>query len=159
MFLTSWEHLRPVPHKRDPLRQISASHNKSPPRTTSWSFARAVSVSDQGANQTTWHDPRARTPPLRRVGDRFPVPCKCTSWRPARATGPDRSHNVALLGCGAVKFPSSPTLQHASSARGTQAPPTMSSGLRLGLNVATRPVFGRTKSPPNYSEGVPSVPG
>jgi hypothetical protein len=42
---------------------------------------------------------------------------------------------MALLGCAAVTLPSSLALQHASSARGTQAPTTTSSGLRLGLNV------------------------
>jgi hypothetical protein len=35
MLPTSWQHLRPVPHKRDPLQQVSASHGKSPPRTSS----------------------------------------------------------------------------------------------------------------------------
>jgi hypothetical protein len=64
------------------------------------------------------------------------MPCKHPSWRPARAAGPDRGLNTALLVYVAVKSPSSPTLQHASSARGTRAPPTTSLGLRLGFNVA-----------------------
>jgi hypothetical protein len=53
----------------------------------------------------------------------------------AARAGPDRSLNAALLNCAAIQSPSSPTLQHANSARGTQAPPTTSSGLRLGFNV------------------------
>jgi hypothetical protein len=73
-------------------------------------------------------------PPPRRVGDRFPTPCKRTSWRPMQAAGPDKSLNVGLPGCTAMPLPSSPILPHASFARGTQAPHTMSSGLRLGLN-------------------------
>jgi hypothetical protein len=45
MLSTSWQHLRPVPHKRDPLQQVSASHEKSPPCTTSLCLAREVSAS------------------------------------------------------------------------------------------------------------------
>jgi hypothetical protein len=63
------------------------------------------------------------------------MPCKHTSWRPALAAGPDKSLNVDLLSCVAVKSPSPLTLQQANSTRVTQAPPTMSSGLQLGLNV------------------------
>jgi hypothetical protein len=33
MLPTSWQHLRSVPYKRDPLRQVSTSHDKSPSRT------------------------------------------------------------------------------------------------------------------------------
>jgi hypothetical protein len=69
-------------------------------------------------------------------GGRFPMPCKHINWQPALAAGPDRSFNAALLSCATVKSFSSPTLQHANSARGTRAPPTTSSGLWLGLNVA-----------------------
>jgi hypothetical protein len=118
-------------------RQVSALHDKSPPRTTSRSFARAVPVSDWGVGHDTRYDPETQTSSPRHVGGPFPTPCKYTSWWPARTAGPDRSLNTALLGCAAVTSPSSLTLQHASSARGTQAPPTMSSGLRLGLNVAS----------------------
>jgi hypothetical protein len=78
----------------------------------------------------------ARTPPLRHVGDRFPVPCKHTSWRPARVASLDRGLNAALLSCAAVKSPSSPVLPHANSTQGAQAPPMTSSGLCLGLNLA-----------------------
>jgi hypothetical protein len=42
--------------------------DKSLPRTTSYSFARAVSASDPGASHTTWRDPGAGAPPPQRVG-------------------------------------------------------------------------------------------
>jgi hypothetical protein len=64
------------------------------------------------------------------------MPCKRTSWRPARAAGPDRSLNAALHSHATIKSPSRPALQHTSSTRGTQVTPTTSSCLRLGLNVA-----------------------
>jgi hypothetical protein len=111
----------------------------SPPRTTSLRLARQAPASapdpDWGVGHDTRRDPETRTHPPRRVGDRFPTPCKRTSWRPARAAGPDRSLNAGLHSCTTVTSLSSPTLLHASSARGTQAPPTTNSGLRLGLNV------------------------
>jgi hypothetical protein len=110
--------------------QISASHDKSPPRASSPN-------SDWGVGHDTRHELGARTPPPRRVGDRFPAPCKRTSWRPMQAAGPDKSLNAGLLSCTTIPSPSPPTLPHASRARGTQAPPTTSSGLRLGLNVAS----------------------
>jgi hypothetical protein len=34
MLPTSWQHLQPVPYKRNPLRQVSASHDKSTPRAS-----------------------------------------------------------------------------------------------------------------------------
>jgi hypothetical protein len=37
--------LRPVPYWRDPLRQVSASHDMSPPRTTSLRLARQAPAS------------------------------------------------------------------------------------------------------------------
>jgi hypothetical protein len=43
---------------------------------------------------------------------------------------------VALLSNTAVKSLSPPSQQYANSTRGTQTPPTTSSDLRLGLNVA-----------------------
>jgi hypothetical protein len=53
-----------------------------------------------------------------------------------QAADPDRSFNTGLPSCTTIPSPSSPTLSHASFARGTQAPPTTSSGLSLGLSVA-----------------------
>jgi hypothetical protein len=42
---------------------------------------------------------------------------------------------VALPSCATIKSQSSPILQHASSTKRTQAPPTTSSGLQFILNV------------------------
>jgi hypothetical protein len=53
-----------------------------------------------------------------------------------QAAGPDKSLNAGLTGCTAIPSTSSPTLPHASFARGTQAPPTAGSSLDLGLSVA-----------------------
>jgi hypothetical protein len=149
MLPTSWQHLRSVPYKRDPLRQVSTSHDKSPsrtqvssshdkypPLTTSLRPARAPPNSDWGVGHDTRHEPGARMPLLWRMGERFPAPCKYTSWRPMQAAGPEKSLNAGLPGCTAVPSTSSPTLPHASFALGTQAPPTTDSGLSLGLSVA-----------------------
>jgi hypothetical protein len=68
-------------------------------------------------------------------GTDSPRQCKYTIWRLAQVAGLDRSLNVGLLSCTAIPSVSSPTLPHASFSRGTQSPPTMSSNLRLGLNV------------------------
>jgi hypothetical protein len=90
---TSWQHLRPVPYKRDSPRQVPASHEKSPPRTTSLRLARQVSASHDKSlaralpnsnwcvGHDTRHEPRARAPPPKHVGERFPAPCKYTSWQ------------------------------------------------------------------------------
>jgi hypothetical protein len=50
---------------------------------------------------------------------------------------PNKSLNAGLTGCAAVTSPSSPTLPHASSARGTQAPSTTRTSLDLGSGVAS----------------------
>jgi hypothetical protein len=61
-----------------------------------------------------------------------------------RTVNLDKILNVALLSRAAINSPSHPTLQHANSDRGTQVPPTINTGLRLGLNVAnsSRPQTG-----------------
>jgi hypothetical protein len=110
--------------------------DKSPPRTTSHLFARAVPVSNWDVGHNTRRDPETQASTPRRMGDRFPKPCRHTSWQPAWATGLDRSLNTTLLNYAAITSQSSLALQHVSSARGTQAPPTTSSGLYLGLNMA-----------------------
>jgi hypothetical protein len=53
-----------------------------------------------------------------------------------QAAGPDKSLNAGLPNYATITSTSSPTLPHASLARGTQAPPTMSSSLDLGPSVA-----------------------
>jgi hypothetical protein len=138
----------PVPNKlgasltSSPPEGPPTSYDKYPPRTTSLCPAREAAGSHEQFPPPT----KVRATPCGATpgrdastvtrGGPVPTPCKHTSWRPARAVDPDRGLNTALLGYAAVKSPSSPTLQHTSSAQGTQAPPTTSSGLRLSLNVA-----------------------
>jgi hypothetical protein len=141
MLPTSWEHLRPIPTR-------GTSSDKSPPRTTTSRLARQVSAShDKSPRHRS--SPRLRlgcgprhmvrtdlqTPTPRRVGDWFPAPCNCTSWQPTQVASPNKTHNAGLLSCAAIPSPSPPTLSHASFARDTQASPTTSSSLRLGLNM------------------------
>jgi hypothetical protein len=103
------QHIRPVPHKRDPP-------DKSPPRTTNLRLARAPPDSDWGMGHDTRQEAEARAPPPRRVGERFPAPCKGTSWRPMQAASPDESLNAGLIGCTAIPSTSYPTLPSASFA-------------------------------------------
>jgi hypothetical protein len=110
-------------------RQVSASHYKLLVRTSS------LRLRPRRKPYHVVRSKRANASATMRGGP-VPMPCKRTNWRPARAAGPDRSLNVALLSCAAVKSPSSLILQHTNSSRGTQEPPTMSSGQQLGLNVA-----------------------
>jgi hypothetical protein len=53
-----------------------------------------------------------------------------------QAAQPDKSLNAGLTSCAAIPSPSSLALPHASSARGTQAPPTTRTSLDLGSGVA-----------------------
>jgi hypothetical protein len=82
MLLTSWQHLRPVPCKRDALRQVSTSHDKSTPRASSpltptgaWAMTRSVSLGHERLHDAWGTDsPRhGNTPaggPLKdRIGD------------------------------------------------------------------------------------------
>jgi hypothetical protein len=107
--------LRPVPYKRDPPRslrlaqQVTASHNKSPPRTTS-------PGSDWCVGHDTRVEPGARAPPPKRVGERFPAPCKHTSWRSCKQLAPTRA---LMLVCPAAR----PSHQHHLPFCHTQAQP------------------------------------
>jgi hypothetical protein len=53
-----------VPYQRDPLREVSASHDKSPPRTTTFRLAQEVSVSRELLPTPTeaWVTTRGATP-------------------------------------------------------------------------------------------------
>jgi hypothetical protein len=110
--------------------------DKTPPRTTSCSFARAVSASDQGVSHTTWRDPGHE----HFCYDTWRAGSPCHASAPADSTcgqlAPTEALNVALFSRAAIKSPSHPTLQHTNFTRGTQVPPTTSSCLRLGLNMA-----------------------
>jgi hypothetical protein len=94
-----------------PPRQVSASHDKSPPRTTSLRLTRQVSaLHDKSLPHTTslrlarevWlrlaSGPRravkahsASTTTDKRVEERFPTSCKYNSWRPCRQLSPTRA--------------------------------------------------------------------
>jgi hypothetical protein len=52
-----------------------------------------------------------------------------------QATHPDKSLNAGLTGCAAIPSPSTLTLPHASSARGTRVPSTTRTSLDLGSGV------------------------
>jgi hypothetical protein len=133
----SWLHLRPVPNKRDP-------HDKSPPRTTSLRLAQQVSTShDKYLPRTTslrfrlyvGHDTlREHHHQCARGNDSRAM--QVHQLAAMQLAGPDKSLNAGLTDRAAIPSPSSPTLPHASSARGTRAPPMTSSGLDLGSSVA-----------------------
>jgi hypothetical protein len=66
-------------------RQIFASHDKCPPRTGSFHLAQQVSASHEkfprrGVGHDMRRDPETRTSSQRCVENRFPAPCKHTSW-------------------------------------------------------------------------------
>jgi hypothetical protein len=126
---TSWQHLRPVPYKRDPpdkspprttslclAQQVPTSHEKSPPRTKSLCLARAPPSSDWSVGHDTRHELGARAPPPKRVGDRFPVPCKYTSWLSCKQLAPTR---VLMRVCPVAQ----PSHQHHLPLCHTQAQP------------------------------------
>jgi hypothetical protein len=119
---TSWQHLRPIPHKRDPPREVSASHDLPPAPIGMWDMTRGTSQGREHQHQRAWGT--------------IPRAMQVHQLAAMQAAGPDKSLNAGLTGCAAIPSPSSPTLPHASSARGTQAPPTTSSGLDLGSSVA-----------------------
>jgi hypothetical protein len=54
-----------------------------------------------------------------------------------QAARPDKSLDAGLTGCTAITSPSSPTLSHVGSARGTQALSTTRAGLDLSSVVAS----------------------
>jgi hypothetical protein len=110
-------------------RQVSASHDKSPPRTTTlrlrlvhgpWRAARA-----QGASTTT-----------DACGGTIPHAMQVQQLTAMQEAHPNKSFNAGLTDCAAIPSPSSLTLPHASSARGTQAPSTTRTSLDLGSGVA-----------------------
>jgi hypothetical protein len=119
---TSWWHLRPVPYKRDPP-------DKSPPRTSS---PRLRMVRGPRHAVRAWG--MSTTTEMR--GGAIPHAMQMHQLAVMQAAGPDKSLNAGLSSCTAIPSTSSPTLPQASSTRGTQAPPTMSSSLDLGLSMA-----------------------
>jgi hypothetical protein len=105
-----------------PARQVSASHDLPPVPTGAWAMARGAS-----SGHEHHHD---------ECGGAIPHAMQVQQLVVMQAAHPDKRLNAGLTGCAAITSPSSPTLPHAISARGTQAPPTTSSGLDLGSSVA-----------------------
>jgi hypothetical protein len=126
--LASWLHLRPVPNKRDP-------HDKSPTHTRSLHLARPHSGSGWYVGHDVRCEHKARAPPPTHVGGTIPHAMQVQQLAAMQAAHPDKSLNAGLTGCTAIPSPSSLALPHASSARGTQAPSTMRTGLDLGSSV------------------------
>jgi hypothetical protein len=106
-----------------PPRQVSASHDKSPPRTRSptptgtWAQMHGARTATDACGGTILH---ARQ--VQQLGA-------------MQAAHPDKSLNASLTGCASITLPSSPTLPHVSSARGTRAPSTARTSLDLGSGV------------------------
>jgi hypothetical protein len=114
-------------------RQVSASHDKSPPRPTSLCLAWQVSASHKLPPTPTGAWAMTRNTSLRHEhlhrNARGTIPRAMQTHQLAvmQAAGPDKSLNAGLSGRTTIPSTSSLTLPHANSARGTQAPPTTSS--------------------------------
>jgi hypothetical protein len=118
---TSWKHLRPVPTRGIP-RQVSASHGKSPSRTTSLHLTREVSASHELSPAPTgaWATTRGAS-----LGHEHH---HCNAWGSdsrtmqmhqlavMQAAGPNKSLNAGLSSCTTIPSTSSAPLPHASSA-------------------------------------------
>jgi hypothetical protein len=70
----------------EPPRQVSISHDKSPPHTASLRLARQVTSRLVGGPERA-----AREPPLTRVEERISTPCRFNSWQPCRRPSPIRA--------------------------------------------------------------------
>jgi hypothetical protein len=108
-----------------PPRQVSASHDKSPPRMRS------------PAPAGTWaqtHNASASTDAREGL---VPHAMKIQQLGAMQAACLDKGLNAGQTGSATIISPSSPTLPHASSARGTQAPSTTRTSLDLGSGVAS----------------------
>jgi hypothetical protein len=109
----------------EPPRQVSASHDKSPPHTRSlvstgaWAQTHGTGIAIDACGGMNLHVTRKQ---------------QLAAMQAARL---DKSLNVGLTSCTAITSPSSPTLPHASTARGTQAPSATRTSLDLGSGVAS----------------------
>jgi hypothetical protein len=108
-----------------PPRQVSASHEKSPPRATS------------PAPTGTWGQTRSASATTDARGGTIPHVTQVQQLAAMQGAYSNKGLNVGLTGCAAITSPSSPALPHASSARGTQAPSTRRTSLDLGSGVAS----------------------
>jgi hypothetical protein len=98
-------------------RQVSASHDNPLAPAGTWAMARDTS---------TTTDAR---------GGMIPHAMQVQQLAAMQAANPDKSLNVGLAGCVAIPSPSTLTLPHASSVRGTRAPSTTRTSLDLGFCV------------------------
>jgi hypothetical protein len=107
---TSWQHLRPVPHKRDPPE-------KSPPRTRSLRLARQVSAMHDlpPALAGMWAMTRGASTTTNTHGGTIPRAMQVHQLAAMQAADPDKRLNAGLTGCAAIPSLSSPALPHASS--------------------------------------------
>jgi hypothetical protein len=124
-----------------PPRQVSASHDKYPPRTTSLCLARQVSAPhDKSPPRTTspaptgaWAQIHGTSTATDARGGTILHAMQVQQLAAMQAARPDKSLNAGLTSCAAITSPSPPTLPHVSSARGTQAPSTNVHEPRLRL--------------------------
>jgi hypothetical protein len=119
----SWLHLRPVPHKMDPTtslrlarlaRQVSAPHEKTPPCTTSPALTDAWAKTHGTSPRREHHH--------QRVWGTVPHAMQVQQLAAMQVSHPDKSLNAGLTDWVTIPSPSSLTMPHASSTRGTQAP-------------------------------------
>jgi hypothetical protein len=89
-------------------RQVSALHDKSPPRTTSLHLARQVRLRlVRGPRRTAWVRPPTH------AGKRISTSYEDDSWRPCRGPAPAGALNANLTSRVAITSPSTSALPHA----------------------------------------------
>jgi hypothetical protein len=126
-------------------RQVSASHDKSPPCTTSHRLAREVSAShDKSLPRTrslaptdTWAQMHGMGIATDACGRTNLHVTKEQQLADMQAAYPVKSLNAGLTGYAAITSPSSPLCHTQNSARDTQAPSTTRTSLDLGSGVAS----------------------
>jgi hypothetical protein len=121
-------------------QQVSASYDESPPHTISLRFAREDSILRELPLIPTgaWATTRGASLGRKRLHhDVWATDSPHHASAPAGGLRKQLAPTRALMQVCSAAQPSHhhPTPLHASFARGTQAPPTTSSSLRLGLNV------------------------
>jgi hypothetical protein len=109
----------------EPPRQVSASHDKSLPRTRSlaptdtWAQMHGMGIATDACGRTNLHVTKEQ-----QLAD-------------MQAAYPVKSLNAGLTGYAAITSPSSPLCHTQNSARDTQAPSTTRTSLDLGSGVAS----------------------
>jgi hypothetical protein len=106
-------------------REVSASHDEPP-------LARQASAS----HDKSWAQTHGVCTATNVRGGMILHAMQVPQLAVMQAAHPDKSLNAGPTGCAAITSPSSPTLPHASSARGTQVPSTTRTSLDLGSGMA-----------------------